>query len=57
MSTFCHIWCALCGGVLDTAEEDGTRRSQLEIVGFEHDEMTDRDDVHSPDMRHSETST
>jgi hypothetical protein len=31
MSPFCNIWCTICGGVLDTIEEGGKRRSQIEL--------------------------
>jgi hypothetical protein len=31
MSPFCNIWCTICGGVLDTIEEAGWRRSRIEL--------------------------
>ena len=57
MSTFCHIWCTLCGGVLDTAEEDGTRRSRLEIEDLEDDVVPDWAGDLSPDTRYYATNT
>ena len=55
MPQFCHIWCTICGGVLDTAEEDGERRSGVQtndlwspqelIEGEDNLEDVQRDEV------------
>ena len=36
ISTFCYVWCTICGGALDTSDDDGKKRSRIEIddIGF-----------------------